>query len=130
LIVVPIYQQAADGLLAKGRDKDRSVIRIPIRRRKNIVSLAMPEYGKTAIAEGVAQILVIRTSVPSAPGYRLVSLELAALVAGTKYRVNSKSGCRRSLKKRIPKHHRRFFLDQPTIVGAGAAAAAWTRPIC
>lgn len=72
-----------------GRDDEiRSALRTLVRRRKNNPCLiGEPGVGKTAIAEGLAQILVNeKTCPPRLKGYRIVSLELASLVAGTKYR--------------------------------------------
>lgn len=69
-------------------DEIRSALRTLVRRRKNNPCLiGEPGVGKTAIAEGLAQILVNDTLCPpSLKGFRIVSLELASLVAGTKYR--------------------------------------------
>ena len=72
-----------------GRDDEiRSALRTLVRRRKNHPCLiGEPGVGKTAIAEGMAQIIVHETTCPPRlKGYRIVSLELASLVAGTKYR--------------------------------------------
>jgi ATP-dependent Clp protease ATP-binding subunit ClpC len=87
---VDLTAQARDGLLdvVQGRDKEiKSCIRTLIRRRKNNVCLiGEPGVGKTAIAEGIAQVLVSPDCPQRLKGTRLMSLELATLVAGTKYR--------------------------------------------
>lgn len=87
---VDMTKQAIDGLLdvVQGRDKEiDSCIRTLVRRRKNNVCLVGEAgVGKTSIAEGIAQILVADNCPPRLKGTRLVSLELANLVAGTKYR--------------------------------------------
>mmetsp|Transcript_9453 Transcript_9453/g.23208 ORF Transcript_9453/g.23208 Transcript_9453/m.23208 type:complete len:932 (-) Transcript_9453:727-3522(-) len=87
---VDLTAQAKDGLLdvVQGRDKEiDSCIRILVRRRKNNVCLVGEAgVGKTSICEGLAQILVSDNCPPRLKGTRLVSLELANLVAGTKYR--------------------------------------------
>ena len=87
---VDLTQQAKDGLLdvVQGRDKEiNSCIRTLVRRRKNNVCLVGEAgVGKTSICEGLAQILVSDNCPPRLKGTRLVSLELANLVAGTKYR--------------------------------------------
>jgi len=87
---VDLTAQAKDGLLdvVQGRDKEiQSCIRTLVRRRKNNVCLVGEAgVGKTSICEGLAQILVSDNCPPRLKGTRLVSLELANLVAGTKYR--------------------------------------------
>jgi ATP-dependent Clp protease ATP-binding subunit ClpA len=87
---VDLTAQAKDGLLdiVQGRDKEIvSCIRTLVRRRKNNVCLVGEAgVGKTSIVEGLAQILVSDNCPPRLKGTRLVSLELANLVAGTKYR--------------------------------------------
>jgi len=87
---VDLTAQAKDGLLdvVQGRDKEiDSCIRTLVRRRKNNVCLVGEAgVGKTSICEGLAQILVSDNCPPRLKGTRLVSLELANLVAGTKYR--------------------------------------------
>ena len=87
---VDLTEQARDGLLdvVQGRDKEiNACIRTLVRRRKNNVCLVGEAgVGKTSICEGLAQILVSDDCPPRLKGTRLVSLELANLVAGTKYR--------------------------------------------
>jgi ATP-dependent Clp protease ATP-binding subunit ClpC len=87
---VDLTAQAQDGLLdvVQGRDKEiDSCIRTLVRRRKNNVCLiGEAGVGKTSICEGIAQVLVSPKCPPRLKGTRLVSLELANLVAGTKYR--------------------------------------------
>ncbi|KAG7353170.1 chaperone ATPase [Nitzschia inconspicua] len=87
---VDLTAQAKDGLLdvVQGRDKEiDSCIRTLVRRRKNNVCLiGEAGVGKTSICEGIAQVLVSPQCPPRLKGTRLVSLELANLVAGTKYR--------------------------------------------
>ena len=87
---VDLTAQAEDGLLdvVQGRDKEiKSCVRTLVRRRKNNVCLiGEAGVGKTSIAEGIAQVLVSPECPIRLKGYRLVSLELATLVAGTKYR--------------------------------------------
>jgi ATP-dependent Clp protease ATP-binding subunit ClpC len=87
---VDLTAQAQDGLLdiVQGRDKEiLSCIRTLVRRRKNnAVLIGEPGVGKTAIAEGIAQVLVSPECPARLKGTRLMSLELSTLVAGTKYR--------------------------------------------
>jgi ATP-dependent Clp protease ATP-binding subunit ClpC len=124
-----LTKQAEDGLLDPvfGRDKEiRACVRTLIRRRKNNVCLIGDAgVGKTAIAEGVAQILIDPEQCPvRLRGYRLVSLELAALVAGTKYRGEFEERLQAIVKEVTdPKSPPTIlFLDEiHNLVGAGAA---------
>ena len=71
-----------------GRDAEiRRVSRVLTRRTKNNpVLIGEPGVGKTAVVEGLAQRIVAGDVADSLKGKRLVSLDLAALVAGAKYR--------------------------------------------
>ena len=124
-----LTQQAKDNLLdpVYGRDKEiRSCVRTLIRRRKNNVCLiGEPGVGKTAIAEGVAQVLVDEAKCPKRlHGYRLISLELSNLVAGTKYRGEFEERLQSVLSEVTnPKAPPTIlFIDEiHNLVGAGAA---------
>jgi len=106
-----------------GRDAEiESAMRTLVRRRKNNVCL-MGEagVGKTAIAEGIAQMLVDNPP-PRLAGTRLISLEIASLVAGTKYRGEFEERLQNILKELTdPKAPPTiWFLDEiHTLVGAG-----------
>lgn len=123
-----LTQQAEDGLLDPvfGRDAEtRSVIRTLIRRRKNNACLiGEPGTGKTAIAEGVAQVLVSDKCPTRLQGHRLFTLELSNLVAGTKYRGEFEERLQAIIKEVMdPKAPPTIlFIDEiHTIVNAGAA---------
>jgi len=124
-----LTMQARDGILDPvfGRDDEiRSCLRTLIRRRKNNVCLiGEPGVGKTAIAEGVAQLLIDDEKCPSRlRGHRLISLDLAQLVAGTKYRGEFEERLQAVIEevtnpKSLPTI---LFLDEiHNIVGAGSA---------
>ena len=81
--------------------------------------------GKTAIAEGLAQILIDPTKCPPRlQGYRIVSLEMASLVAGTKYRGEFEERLQAILKEVMDEKSPPtiLFIDEVhNLVGAGAA---------
>jgi ATP-dependent Clp protease ATP-binding subunit ClpC len=111
-----------------GRHKEiQRVVQILSRRTKNNPCLiGEPGVGKTAIAEGLAQ-RIIRKDVPEAlHGKRVIALDLAGLVAGTKYR-----GEFEERMKRVTDEIRKasgeiiLFVDElHTLIGAGAAEGA------
>ncbi len=104
----------------------RRVIQILARRTKNNpVLIGEPGVGKTAIVEGLAQIIV-RGSIPSVlAGRRVVTLDLASLVAGTKYRGEFEERLKRVLKEILKTREVILFIDElHTIIGAGGAEGA------
>jgi len=110
-----------------GRDKEIGrIIQILSRRTKNNPCL-MGEagVGKTAIAEGLAQ-KIIQGDVPETiKGKRVVALDLASMVAGSKYRGEFEDRIKKAIKEIIEVGNVVLFIDElHTIVGAGAAEGA------
>ena len=111
-----------------GRDDEiRRVIRVLARRRKNNpVLIGEPGVGKTAIVEGLAQRIVEGDVPDSLAGKRLVVLDLAAMVAGAKYRGEFEERLQ-SVLAEIEEAGGDVvtFIDElHTVVGAGAAEGA------
>lgn len=125
---VDLTAQAQDGLLdvVQGRDKEiQACMRTLVRRRKNNVCLiGEAGVGKTSIAEGIAQVLISPACPPRMKGTRLMSLELATLVAGTKYRGEFEERLQSIIQEvTAPKAPPTIlFIDEiHNLVGAGAA---------
>jgi ATP-dependent Clp protease ATP-binding subunit ClpC len=130
---VDLTLQARDGLLdvVQGRDREiASCIRTLVRRRKNNVCLiGEAGVGKTSVVEGIAQVLVSPQCPPRMKGTRLVSLELANLVAGTKYRGEFEERLQAIVREVTdPKAPPTIlFIDEiHNLVGAGAAEGGST----
>ncbi|HUP28133.1 MAG TPA: Clp protease N-terminal domain-containing protein, partial [Chloroflexia bacterium] len=111
-----------------GRDEEiRRVIQVLLRRTKNNpVLIGEPGVGKTAIAEGLAT-RIVRGDVPEGlKNRRLVALDLAAMVAGAKYRGEFEERLKAVLKEISQSEGEIIvFIDElHTVVGAGAAEGA------
>ncbi|MDH3270091.1 MAG: ATP-dependent chaperone ClpB [Gemmatimonadota bacterium] len=111
-----------------GRDEEiRRVIKVLARRTKNNpVLIGEPGVGKTAIVEGLAQRMVEGDIPTSLSDKKLLQLDIAAMLAGAKYRGEFEERMKAVLKEIMEAEGRYvIFLDEMhTIVGAGAAEGA------
>ncbi|MCD6361521.1 MAG: ATP-dependent Clp protease ATP-binding subunit, partial [Armatimonadetes bacterium] len=125
-----LTQLAEEGALdpVVGRDQElERVIQILCRRTKNNPCLiGEAGVGKTAIAEGLAQRIADGDVPDLLQGRRLVALDLASLVAGTKYRGEFEERMKRVMEEiRAAEGRVIIFIDElHTIVGTGAAEGA------
>jgi ATP-dependent Clp protease ATP-binding subunit ClpA len=122
-----LNEQAAigriDPLVGRDEEVERTVQILCRRRKNNPLLVGEPGVGKTAIAEGLAK-KIIDSEVPDAISDCVVySLDLGALLAGTKYRGDFEKRFKALLAELKKKKHAILFIDEiHTIIGAGAAS--------
>ncbi len=110
-----------------GRDMQiRRVVTILNRRTKNNpVLIGEPGVGKTAIAEGLAQRIIAEDVPDALLDKRIVMLDLAGMIAGTKYRGEFEERLKKVMAELENDKHTIVFIDElHLIVGAGAAEGA------
>ena len=106
-----------------GREKEiQRVIEILSRRKKNNpIIIGEPGVGKSAIVEGLAQLIAKRKTSPVLFNKRIVSLDMAGIVAGTKYRGQFEERIRGLLKEIENNADIIVFIDEiHTLIGAGS----------
>ena len=126
---VDLTKRAADGDLdpVVGRDSElQRVIQILSRRTKNNpVLIGEPGVGKTAIVEKLAHLVVDGDVPETLQGKRVVTLDMGALVAGTKYRGEFEERLKKVIGELKTAGNCVLFIDEMhTMVGAGAAEGA------
>lgn len=121
-----LTKAAAEGKLdpVVGREREITrVIEILGRRKKNNpILIGEPGVGKSAIVEGLAQMIANRHTSPILFNRRLVNLDMTAIVAGTKYRGQFEERIRALVKEIENNPEIIVFIDEiHTIIGAGSA---------
>ena len=124
-----LTQLAAEGALDPtiGRQKEiERVMEILSRRKKNNpVLIGEPGVGKTAIVEGLAQLIAGGQCPDALKDHRVLSLDMAAVIAGTKYRGQFEERLKAVINEIAQNKNIILFIDElHTLVGAGAAEGA------
>ena len=114
-----------DPIIGREMEIERVIQILSRRKKNNPVLIGEPGVGKTAIVEGLAQ-KVIENKVPELlRGRRVLALDMAAVVAGTKYRGQFEERLKAVMNEIRSSNDVILFLDElHTIVGAGAAEGA------
>lgn len=115
-----------DPVIGRENEMDRVIQVLGRRTKNNPVLIGEPGVGKTAIVEGLAQKIVNGDVPETLMGKRLVSLDLASIVAGTKYRGEFEQRLKTIIDEiRKAKNSIIVFIDElHTVIGAGAAEGA------
>jgi ATP-dependent Clp protease ATP-binding subunit ClpC len=95
------------------------------RKKNNPVLIGEPGVGKTAIVEGLAQLIARGEVADSLKGHRVLALDMAAVIAGTKYRGQFEERLKAVMNEIAQNRDVILFIDEVhTLVGAGAAEGA------
>lgn len=111
-----------DTLIGRSKEVERVVTILSRRTKNNPVLIGEPGVGKTAIVEGLAQ-RIIKEDVPDhLLEKRVIQLDMAAMVAGTKYRGEFEDRLKKVIEEIKANTHTIVFIDElHLLVGAGAA---------
>ena len=116
---------ALDPVIGRSREIERVMQILSRRTKNNPVLIGEPGVGKTAIVEGLAQKIVSKDVPENLEGKQLYTLDLGALVAGSRYRGDFEERLKKVLKEIKSRGDIVLFIDEiHTLVGAGAAEGA------
>src|SRR5829696_7076515 len=124
-----LTQLAAEGQLdptiGRGKEIQRVMEVLTRRKKNNPVLIGEPGVGKTAIVEGLAQLIANGECPESLRDHRVLSLDMAAVIAGTKYRGQFEERLKAVMNEIAQNKNIILFIDElHTLVGAGAAEGA------
>jgi ATP-dependent Clp protease ATP-binding subunit ClpC len=124
-----LSKKAEEGLLDPviGREQeiDRMVETLARRTKNNPILIGEPGVGKTAVVEGLAQAIYEERVPNSLKGLRVFNLDLAAMLAGAKYRGEFEERLKKTLREVQKRGNVIVFIDElHTIIGAGSSEGA------
>ncbi|MDR2741717.1 MAG: ATP-dependent Clp protease ATP-binding subunit ClpA [Treponema sp.] len=112
-------------VIGRQTELDRTVQVLCRRLKNNPVHVGDSGVGKTAITEGLAQRIVAGEVPPTLKDFSIFSLDMGALVAGTKYRGDFEERIRRVVEEILKKERAILFIDEiHTLVGAGSVSGS------
>jgi ATP-dependent Clp protease ATP-binding subunit ClpC len=118
-------EKKLDPVIGRSREMERVMQILSRRTKNNPVLIGEPGVGKTAIVEGLAQKIVSNDIPDTLRNKQLYTLDLGALVAGSRYRGDFEERLKKVLKEIKTRGDIILFIDEiHTLVGAGAAEGA------
>jgi ATP-dependent Clp protease ATP-binding subunit ClpC len=118
-------EKKLDPVIGRSREMERLMQVLSRRTKNNPVLIGEPGVGKTAIVEGLAQKIVSGDVPETIANKQLYTLDLGALVAGSRYRGDFEERLKKVLKEIRTRGDIILFIDEiHTLVGAGAAEGA------
>jgi ATP-dependent Clp protease ATP-binding subunit ClpA len=110
-------------VIGREAEMDRTIQVLCRRLKNNPVHVGDSGVGKTAITEGLAQRIVAGAVPPTLRDFSIYSLDMGALVAGTKYRGDFEERIKRVVEEMLKKERAILFIDEiHTLVGAGSVS--------
>jgi ATP-dependent Clp protease ATP-binding subunit ClpA len=110
-------------VIGREAELDRTIQVLCRRLKNNPVHVGDSGVGKTAITEGLAQRIVAGEVPPTLKNFSIYSLDMGALVAGTKYRGDFEERVKRVIEEMLKKERAILFIDEiHTLVGAGSVS--------
>jgi len=114
-----------DPTIGRAKEIERVMEVLTRRKKNNPVLIGEPGVGKTAIVEGLAQLIANGNCPDSLRDNRVLSLDMAAVIAGTKYRGQFEERLKAVMNEIAQNKNVILFIDElHTLVGAGAAEGA------
>ena len=124
-LTVAAQEGQLDPVIGRSREIQRVIQILSRRTKNNPVLIGEPGVGKTAIAEGLAQMVASGDVPEDLRGKRIVSLDLTGMLAGTKYRGDFEERIKSAIKETQKAGDIILFIDElHTLIGAGAAEGA------
>ncbi len=118
-------EKKLDPVIGRHRETERVMQVLSRRTKNNPVLIGEPGVGKTAIVEGLAQMIANDDVPETIAGRQVYTLDLGALVAGSRYRGDFEERLKKVLKEIRTRGDIVLFIDEiHTLVGAGAAEGA------
>lgn len=123
-----------DSVIGRAAEIERVMQVLSRRQKNNPLLIGEPGVGKTAVVEGLAQLIVADQVPDIISGKRVITLDVSALVAGSKYRGEFEERLKKVIKEVVKDGNIILFIDEMhTIIGAGSAegsidAAAILKP--
>ncbi len=114
-----------DPTIGRAKEIERVMEVLSRRKKNNPVLIGEPGVGKTAIVEGLAQLIARGDCPDSLKDHRVLALDMAAVIAGTKYRGQFEERLKAIMNEIAQNKNVILFIDElHTLVGAGAAEGA------
>lgn len=115
-------EEKIDPVIGRNREIERVIQILSRRTKNNPILIGEPGVGKTAVTEGLAQRLINGNIPKVLASKRIISLNMASLVAGTKYRGDFEDRLKKIIDEIIENKNIILFIDEMhTLVGTGAA---------
>lgn len=115
-------EEKIDPVIGRNREIERVIQILSRRTKNNPILIGEPGVGKTAVTEGLAQRLINGNIPKVLASKRIISLNMANLVAGTKYRGDFEDRLKKIIDEIIENKNIILFIDEMhTLIGAGAA---------